>query len=62
MGNNISVKCRSFAYRSLAWGSKKKQKNTTIVKLLLYHDDDDVYRINRSGTSNEKHNFCEKIV
>ena len=33
-----------------------------IVKLLLYHDDDDVYRINRSGTSNEKHNFCEKIV
>ena len=40
MGNNISVKCLSFAYRGLAWGSKK---NMSIVELLLYHDDDDVY-------------------
>ena len=61
MENTIGVKCLSFAYRGLAWGSKKKKKITTIVKLPLYHDDDDVYRINRYGVTNENHNFWENM-
>ena len=49
----------------ISWSSlrqqKKQQKNTIIVKLLSYHDDDDVYRINRSGTSNESTTFEKRL-